>query len=371
MNARALKTESSNVVSAVTRGPAPQGQAVVTVQQLTKMYDTFTAVDSLSLEVGQGELLCLLGPSGCGKTTTLSMIAGFVQPTRGAIHIAGADVTRLPPYKRDTGMVFQSYALFPHMTVAANVAFGLENVGVAKVQRKRRVGEMLDLVELGHLANRFPRELSGGQQQRVALARALALRPAVLLLDEPFSNLDAQLRVRLREEMRRLIDAVEITTLFVTHDQDEALVLSDRIVVMNKGRIEQIGTPQEIYEEPASRFVAEFIGSCSLLEGTVRDGEFRTQRGISVPVAAAANIEKALLVLRPEQVRLSGPTGARAFDARVENSSYYGGMTRVRLNASGESLLMEAHFAGADVPKPGDDIRVQINPVGVRIIPAP
>jgi putative spermidine/putrescine transport system ATP-binding protein len=371
MNAHALKTEISNGVTRVTNGRVRQGQPVVAVQQLTKIYDTFTAVDSMSLDVDQGELLCLLGPSGCGKTTTLSMIAGFVQPTLGAIRIAGADVTRLPPYKRDTGMVFQSYALFPHMTVAANVAFGLENLGVSKVERKRRVGEMLDLVELSHLANRFPRELSGGQQQRVALARALAIRPAVLLLDEPFSNLDAQLRVRLREEMRRLIDAVDITTLFVTHDQDEALVLSDRIVVMNKGRIEQIGTPREIYEEPASRFVAEFIGSCSVLEGTLRDGEFRTPGGISVPLPAAGNIDKALLVVRPEQVRLAGPSGTLAFDARVENSSYYGGMTRVRLNAGGESLLMEAHFAGVDVPKPGDDIRVQINPVCVRLIAAP
>jgi putative spermidine/putrescine transport system ATP-binding protein len=367
MNASALKTETSDVGVAIASG---QGLPVVAIEQLTKTYDAFTAVDSLSLEVGQGELLCLLGPSGCGKTTTLSMVAGFVQPSNGAIYIAGTNVTRLPPYKRDTGMVFQSYALFPHMTVAANVAFGLENLGVPKAERKRRVGEMLDLVELGHLAGRFPRELSGGQQQRVALARALALRPAVLLLDEPFSNLDAQLRVRLREEMRRLIDAVDITTLFVTHDQDEALVLSDRIVVMNKGRIEQIGTPQQIYEEPASRFVAEFIGSCSVLEGTLCDGEFRTPGGMRVPLPAAGNSDKALLVVRPEQVRCASPGSSPAFGARVENSSYYGGMTRLRLNVFGEPLLMEAHFAGTDVPKPGDDIRVQINPVGVRLIPA-
>jgi len=370
MNASPMKIRNLCDGTAAAEGSTGRDRAVVAIEQLTKRYDSFTAVDSLSLDVGHGELLCLLGPSGCGKTTTLSMVAGFVQPSSGAIYIAGKDVTRLPPYKRDTGMVFQSYALFPHMTVAANVAFGLENIGVPKAERTRRVGEMLDLVELAHLAGRFPRELSGGQQQRVALARALALRPAVLLLDEPFSNLDAQLRVRLREEMRRLIDAVDITTLFVTHDQDEALVLSDRIVVMNKGRIEQIGTPQQIYEEPSSRFVAEFIGSCSVLEGTLRDGEFRTPGGMSVPLRAAGNIEKALLVVRPEQVRLSGLHGTPAFDAQVENSSYYGGMTRLRLNACGQSLLMEAHFAGAEVPKPGDSVRIQINPVGVRLIPA-
>ena len=181
----------------------------------------------------KGELLCLLGPSGCGKTTTLRIIAGFVEADSGHVLINGQDVTALPPYKRDTGMVFQSYALFPHMTVAANVAFGLENLGIPRAERNRQVDDVLTLVELNDLTHRYPRELSGGQQQRVALARALALRPAVLLLDEPFSNLDAQLRTRLREELRRLIDRVNITTLFVTHDQEEALMLSDRIAVMN------------------------------------------------------------------------------------------------------------------------------------------
>jgi len=346
---------------------------VVSLRGVAKVYGSFVAVDALSLDVRQGELLCLLGPSGCGKTTTLSMVAGFVEPSAGTVLIAGQDVTELPPYKRDTGMVFQSYALFPHMTVSANVAFGLENLGVPKPERAKRVEEVLALVELDHLAGRFPRELSGGQQQRVALARALALRPAVLLLDEPFSNLDAQLRVRLREELRRLIDSIDITTLFVTHDQDEALVLSDRIVVMNKGRIEQIGTPQEIYEQPATRFVAEFIGSCSVLEGSVRAGEFVTRGGMRLPVPGAGDtaVEQALMVVRPEQVKpATGAGRVPAFAAHVESSSYYGAMTRLRLTVTGEPLLMEAHFPGSKRPVAGDDISVEIDPSGIRLIPA-
>ena len=343
--------------------------AVVSLRGAAKHYGNVVAVDALSLDVREGELLCLLGPSGCGKTTTLQMVAGFVEPSAGTVLIAGQDVTNLPPYQRDTGMVFQSYALFPHMTVAANVAFGLENIGVAKVERARRVEEILALVELGHLAGRFPRELSGGQQQRVALARALALRPAVLLLDEPFSNLDAQLRVRLREELRRLIDSIDVTTLFVTHDQEEALMLSDRIVVMNKGRIEQIGTPQEIYERPATRFVAEFIGWCSVLEGSAKNGEFVSRAGMRLPVEGAA--EAAMVVVRPEYVKLAtSAEGATVFVARVENSNYYGAMTRMRLSASGEQLLMEAHFPGSRGPAVGDEIRIEIDPSGIRLIPS-
>jgi ABC-type Fe3+/spermidine/putrescine transport system ATPase subunit len=339
---------------------------------VAKVYGSFIAVDALSLDVRQGELLCLLGPSGSGKTTLLRMIAGFDLPDEGAIVLDGVDLKDTPPEQRPIHTVFQSYALFPHMTVSANVAFGLENLGVPKAERAKRVEEMLALVELDHLAGRFPRELSGGQQQRVALARALALRPAVLLLDEPFSNLDAQLRVRLREELRRLIDSIDITTLFVTHDQDEALVLSDRIVVMNKGRIEQIGTPQEIYEQPATRFVAEFIGSCSVLEGSVRAGEFVTRGGMRLPVPGAGDtaVERALIFVRPEQVKpATGAGRAPAFTAHVESSSYYGAMTRLRLTIAGEPLLMEAHFAGNKRPVAGDDIGVEIDPSGIRLIP--
>ncbi len=341
---------------------------VVSLRGVTKTYDAFVAVDGLSLDVQQGELLCLLGPSGCGKTTTLSMVAGFVEPTSGTVLISGKDVTQMPPYRRDTGMVFQSYALFPHMTVHANVGFGLENIGVPKAELAQRVNEMLDLVELGSLAGRYPRELSGGQQQRVALARALALRPAVLLLDEPFSNLDAQLRVRLREELRRLIDRIDVTTLFVTHDQEEALMLSDRIVVMNKGKIEQIGTPEEIYEHPATRFVAEFIGWCSVLEGTAQAGEFVSSGGLRLPVDAVT--DQGLLVVRPEYVKLATDVGAApVFTAQVESSNYYGAMTRLRLRVNGEQLLMEAHLPGGRRPVAGDEIRIEIDASGIRLIP--
>lgn len=342
---------------------------VVSLSGICKRYGDFAAVDHLSLDVHKGELVCLLGPSGCGKTTTLRIIAGFDLPTSGTIMISGQEVSQLPPYQRDTGMVFQSYALFPHMTVADNIAFGLDNIGIGKTERKQRIQEMLQWVELDHLASRYPRELSGGQQQRVALARALALRPAVLLLDEPFSNLDARLRVRLREELRKLIDQINITTLFVTHDQEEALMLSDRIVVLNAGKVEQIGTPEEIYETPATRFVAEFIGWCTLLEGEVQNGTFTSTAGFSMPVPSAANGPQ-LLVLRPEYLR---PAAASAevpgFRGVVQSSEYYGSMTRMVLLVCGERLLMEAHFLAGKRPQIGDEIHIQVDPQGIRLIP--
>jgi putative spermidine/putrescine transport system ATP-binding protein len=342
---------------------------VVSLRGISKTYGDFTAVDNLSLDVKRGELLCLLGPSGCGKTTTLRMVAGFVEPTAGSVYISGQNVTALPPYRRDTGMVFQSYALFPHMTIGANIAFGLENTGVPKAERARRVEELLTLVELTDLAHRYPRELSGGQQQRVALARALALRPAVLLLDEPFSNLDAQLRVRLREELRLLIDRVDITTLFVTHDQEEALMLSDRIVVINQGKIEQIGTPEDIYERPASRFVAEFIGWCSIVEGVVSDGTFVSQGGLMLPVNAPAG--PTIVVVRPEYIKPAmASSGRKQFNGRVESSNYYGAMSRLSIAVDGEKLLMETHFPPGARPAVNDEIAVEIDPVGVRAIPA-
>ncbi|WP_407121280.1 ABC transporter ATP-binding protein [Bradyrhizobium sp. STM 3561] len=258
------------------------GDVVVELRSVSKHYGDTVAVANASLSARRGELVCLLGPSGCGKTTTLRMVAGFVEPTSGTVSINGVDMTRQPPYRRDTGMVFQSYALFPHMTVAENIAFGLENLKWARADREKRVSEMLKLVELPHLAQRLPSQLSGGQQQRIALARALAMRPAVLLLDEPFSNLDAQLRVRMREELREVIRGVDVTTLFVTHDQEEALTMSDRIVVMNAGQIEQVGTPGEIYEAPSTSFVAKFIGWCSLLNGIVdADGVFTSGGGFA------------------------------------------------------------------------------------------
>src|SRR5262245_54917847 len=241
------------------------------LDNLSKRFGTHLAVDSLSLGVEKGEFVSLLGPSGCGKTTTLQMIAGFVEPTGGAIRLEGRDLLAIKPSRRGLGIVFQSYALFPHMTVTENVAFGLEMQGVVAAERAKRVGETLELVGLAAFASRFPRQLSGGQQQRVALARALVIRPQILLLDEPLSNLDAKLREEMQIELRQIQRTVGTTTILVTHDQAEAMALSDRLVVMNHGRAEQIGPPHEAYERPATPFVASFLGRTNLVGGaTVR-----------------------------------------------------------------------------------------------------
>jgi putative spermidine/putrescine transport system ATP-binding protein len=241
--------------------------AFLELENLTKRFGQQTAVDGLWLGVEQGEIVSLLGPSGCGKTTTLQMIAGFVEPTSGAIRLEGRDLLAVKPAQRGLGIVFQSYALFPHMTVAQNVSFGLEMQSVAAAERTKRVTETLELVGLAAFTDRFPRQLSGGQQQRVALARALVIRPPILLLDEPLSNLDAKLREEMQIELRQIQRTVGTTTLLVTHDQAEAMALSDRIVVMNHGRAEQIGPPHETYERPATPFVANFLGRTNLVDG--------------------------------------------------------------------------------------------------------
>jgi putative spermidine/putrescine transport system ATP-binding protein len=242
--------------------------AFLALDTLTKHFGSHVAVDRLTLEVEKGEFVSLLGPSGCGKTTTLQMIAGFVEPTSGAIRLEGRDLLAVRPAKRGLGIVFQSYALFPHMTVAENVSFGLEMQGIGGAERTKRVGETLELVGLAQFVGRFPRQLSGGQQQRVALARALVIRPQILLLDEPLSNLDAKLREEMQIELRQIQRTVGTTTILVTHDQGEAMALSDRIVVMNHGRAEQIGPPHEAYERPATPFVAGFLGKTNLVQGT-------------------------------------------------------------------------------------------------------
>ena len=242
--------------------------AFLALEGLTRKFGTHLAVDGLSLGVEKGEFVALLGPSGCGKTTTLQMIAGFVEPTSGAIALDGRDLLAVKPAKRGLGIVFQSYALFPHMTVAENVAFGLEMQGVASAERTRRVAETLELVGLGAFAARYPRQMSGGQQQRVALARALVIRPQILLLDEPLSNLDAKLREEMQIELRQIQRSVGTTTILVTHDQGEAMALSDRIAVMNHGKVEQFAPPHEAYERPATAFVASFLGKTNLVGGT-------------------------------------------------------------------------------------------------------
>src|ERR1700675_5058798 len=253
--------------------PDRMSRAVVELSAVSKRYGAITALEAIDLTVYEGELLSLLGPSGCGKTTTLNVMAGFAAPDTGRVAIDGGDVTGEPAWRRGLGIVFQSYALFPHMSVADNVAFGLRERGVGKAEAAERVREALALVRLPGAADQRSHQLSGGMQQRVALARALVIRPRVLLLDEPLAALDRKLREEMRSELRDIQRTVDITTVFVTHDQHEALGLSDRVAVMNAGRIEQLGPPRDVYERPATRFVADFIGASSVLEGRAVDGE--------------------------------------------------------------------------------------------------
>ena len=286
---------------------------------ISKRYGDFLAVDNVDLELQSGEFVSLLGPSGCGKTTTLRMIAGFVDPTVGTIEMDGRILSSpdgsVPPDRREMSMIFQSYAIWPNMTVEQNVAFGLELRKLAKAEIKRRVGEILEVVRMGHLRDRYPAELSGGQQQRVALARAIVIRPSVLLLDEPLSNLDAALREEMRFEIRRLHNEFQVTTVYVTHDQAEAMVTSDRIAVMNHGRIEQIARPRELYDHPKTRFVAGFIGRTNFIEG-VSDGQRICFDGFAVPCAAFGrdlpSAGKAVFAVRPHSMQLSDtPPGDR------------------------------------------------------------
>jgi len=284
---------------------SPDTIAELRLAGLSKIYGNVTAVHEVSLDVAHGEFVALLGPSGCGKTTTLRMIAGFVPPTSGEVFLGEANVTQLPPDRRNMGMVFQNYALFPHMTVRANVEFGLKCHRLQRRERDRRIAEVLDLVGLDAAADRHPRQLSGGQQQRVALARVMALRPRLLLFDEPLSNLDAKLRIQMRDEIRRLQRQSGVAAVFVTHDQEEAMTMADRIVVMSKGRIEQIGTPADIYDRPETRFVADFIGAANFFEGVTRGTGparvFCCRSGLMLPLPLGAP-DATTLVIRPERI---------------------------------------------------------------------
>lgn len=277
------------------------------LQAVTKRYGDLDVVSNCSLSVAKGEFLCLLGPSGCGKTTTLQMVAGFVSPTSGSILLDGKDITAIKPNQRGLGIVFQSYALFPHMSVGDNVAFGLEMRSVAVGERRKRVAEALELVHLGAMAKRFPRELSGGQRQRVALARALVIQPPVLLLDEPMGALDAKLREEMQIELRALQHRIGITTIMVTHDQAEAMTLADRVVLMNKGRIEQIDRPFEMYEQPNGRFSSTFLGKANVFEGRAMSGSFEV-KGHQLPCSAAAMSGDADYIVRPEKIEFADPS---------------------------------------------------------------
>jgi putative spermidine/putrescine transport system ATP-binding protein len=340
---------------------------------LTKTYGSLTAVDSISLTVATGELVAFLGPSGCGKTTTLRMVAGFVEPTSGTVRVQGRDITDLAPNKRDMGMVFQSYALFPHMTVARNIAFGLHARRIPKSDIAPRVAAALDLVGLAGMDERYPRQLSGGQQQRVALARVLALRPKLLLFDEPLSNLDAKLRMQMRHEIRRLQKEVGITALFVTHDQEEAMTIADRIVVINKGRIEQAGAPAEIYDHPATRFVADFIGTANLITGYVADGRFRSARGLEVvlpPGAPTAQGEMAL-ALRPEKIDIAPSPAAGQLTGTIRRATRLGSVTEyeIALPTGDQLIIQEQSRAGVDQHPTGVVVGLRWRPEHLHLLP--
>ena len=312
--------------------------AYLELEKLHKEFGDFTAIEEIDVSVQAGEFLSLLGPSGCGKTTALRIVAGFERPTSGRVVVEGKDLTHVPPNHRDMGMVFQAYSLFPNMNAADNVEFGLRVRGQNGAERRKRVEELLELVGLTAAAKRYPHQLSGGMQQRVALARALAIEPRVLLLDEPLSALDAKVRVQLREEIRRLQTQLGITTLYVTHDQEEALSISDRVAVLSQGQIEQIGAPAEIYNAPGTPFVAEFIGTMNRLEATVSD-EGRVQvNGTVLPVTEARGLprgERVLVLVRPEILELQRADGAAsaALVGDVVAHIFLGAITRVKVDA--------------------------------------
>jgi spermidine/putrescine transport system ATP-binding protein len=341
---------------------------------LTKRFSE-VAVDGIDLTVASGEFFSLLGPSGCGKTTTLRLIAGFEQPTAGRILLDGVDVSDVPPHRRDVNTVFQSYALFPFLTVWDNVAFGLRHRAVGKAELSKRVGDALDLVQMSSFGNRRPGQLSGGQQQRVALARALVLNPAVLLLDEPLGALDAKLRRSLKVELKALQERVGITFLYVTHDQEEALTMSDRLAVMNAGRIVQVGTPQDVYEEPADTYVADFLGAANLMEVTVAGpGAFRLGDFTLTATAGACDTPTAHAVIRPERVRIEehGSAGDNRVPAMVERVMFMGSAIQVMLRlAPGVPLqaLIQNEGSRPDLAQ-GTPVHAYLPPDALRILAA-
>jgi len=353
--------------------------AVVRVERVTKRFGSVTAVDDVSFEVAAGEFFSLLGPSGCGKTTTLRMLAGFEVPTQGRIYLEGKDATNTPPYKRATNLVFQNYALFPHMTVEENVAFGPQRRRLPRAEVRERVREALATVRLEGMAERYPRELSGGQQQRVALARALANRPAVLLLDEPLGALDLKLREEMQLELKRIQREVGICFVYVTHDQGEALTMSDRVAVMNHGRIEQIGSPEEVYERPATRFVAGFIGTANLVPCTVEvAGDVATVRlldgeRVGAPAAPGCAVgSRAVLMLRPERLRIRTapePTGGPGMRGRVVESVFQGSVLRHLVQVGERSIVVLAPV-GADRPGIGQEVWVSWDASDGYVLPA-
>ena len=357
---------SSPVTSTQTSGTTRSG-VEVRLEGLRRQYGQVVALGGFDLVVQPGELITLLGPSGCGKTTTLRLLAGLEDADAGRIIVGGRDMTRLPASRRDMGMVFQAYSLFPHMTVRQNVGFGLRLRKVSAQQRDARAMEMLELVGLTTQADRYPHQLSGGQQQRVALARALAIEPKVLLLDEPLSALDAKVRSQLRDEIRRIQLEVGITTLFVTHDQEEALAISDRVGVMKEGRLEQLAPPVEVYARPATAFVAEFVGLTNRLAGTVSAGTV-TVRGCQLPlVDSATPAGEAIALVRPEAVALAVETQAGPLAGTVIASTFLGAVSRVTVDLGDTTIMAQLSTADAIAHPAGSRVSLTIRPDPVLV----
>ncbi|GGF47413.1 ABC transporter ATP-binding protein [Azorhizobium oxalatiphilum] len=336
------------------------GEGFLSVRGLNKRYGDFIAVDNLDLDLPKGELVAFLGPSGCGKTTSLRMIAGLVPATSGRIVVGGRDLTTVEPYRRDMGLVFQSYALFPHMSIAENVAFGLKMRKVGRAETEQRVREAISMVRLTGKESHRPAQLSGGQQQRVALARALVIRPSILLLDEPLSNLDAKLRDEMRNEIRDIQQRLGITAIFVTHDQAEALTMCDKVAVMNAGRLEQLGTPVELYEKPQSPFVASFIGRTNRFAAVAKNGAAELA-GLSIPTPAGMT-GKVEVMIRPHRITLSAPAdGApcHAVEGVVTRSIFAGDILQYEVVAHGATFLVEQGTAAHERPlEQGSPVRL-------------
>jgi putative spermidine/putrescine transport system ATP-binding protein len=352
--------------------------AYLELNGLRREFGHVVALDGIDIALDKGEFLSLLGPSGCGKTTALRQVAGFDRPDAGTIRVDGRDITNVPPNRRDMGMVFQAYSLFPNMTAEQNVEFGLRIRGKSRADRRKRVGELLELVGLGHAGRRYPHQLSGGMQQRVALARALAIEPRVLLLDEPLSALDAKVRVQLREEIRRIQLELGITTLYVTHDQEEALSVSDHVAVMSAGRIEQMGTPSEMYSAPATPFVAEFIGTMNRLESTVVDGSRGEvdHAGTKLVIDEArgrTNGERVLVLVRPESLELESANGDGApaqntLRGEVITHTFLGPVTRLKIVGHAAELIADMSTARADAMPVGRPVIAHVPSSGTRLL---
>ena len=340
--------------------------ADISIRGALKRFGAATALHPLDLDIAKGEFFTLLGPSGCGKTTLLRVIAGFLSLDAGALHIGGERADTLPPWRRETGMVFQNYAIFPHLTVFENVAYGLRQRKVSRPEIARRVAAALAQVRLTGFEARLPEQLSGGQKQRVVLARALVIEPRVLLMDEPLSNLDAKLRVELRRDIRLLQQGLGITTLYVTHDQEEALAVSDRIMVMEAGAVRQIGAPREVYDDPAHVFVAGFIGACNLLDGRFADGALRVA-GARLPLDGAAG--SVTVAIRPEDMTLADPADPAALKGAVRLVSFLGPFTRitVALDGGGEVEVDAPRRAGAAGLGVGAPVGLAVAPEALRL----